>query len=424
MTFTNASFEIAGASPGEAEDWTWTNVTTHDEFPTFYAGVPAYSGSRETFDAGWRQYPTWVYADAAARTAAVGFGADDVGSVALQESDYTLWALQSEIGPTWQLISTLPNETPDWPPTARPLFRGSLTGREDFERWMSTGRTVADVPVFVTVDDDGVLALGIAAAAGMRGWVDGTMGTVTALRSAETFDEGWGADPWTGVAMRFILRSDALSWPVTIRPERARLWWWSLAQDRVQVMTIIPGQYENAADLASALNAGWAGAGLPLATFWRAWNDDTDEGVELYWDEDYGGADLIVPAWPPGLINSDARPSIGIPTRQQAIIPASRISDLPSAFSSDKLYVDGAYFIAARTAVSADGGLRVLPPTAMPASIDGGDREDFDFGPWTGGAVWRTNLDLSSMTVPVWTDGGNYEGFDDPAVNWPDYYEV
>lgn len=47
---------------------------------------------------------TWTYADAAARTGATGFVAGDVGSVALQLDDGTLWRLTATT-PTWQAFS-------------------------------------------------------------------------------------------------------------------------------------------------------------------------------------------------------------------------------------------------------------------------------------------------------------------------------
>ncbi len=44
---------------------------------------------------------SWVYADEAARTAASGFTADDIGRVAYQEDDGTYWRLTDESPVTW-----------------------------------------------------------------------------------------------------------------------------------------------------------------------------------------------------------------------------------------------------------------------------------------------------------------------------------
>ena len=60
----------------------------------------------------------WTYADATARLAASGFASGDVGKVALQESDDTLWLLSSS-SPTWDQLAGKPaiNLTGAWSST-------------------------------------------------------------------------------------------------------------------------------------------------------------------------------------------------------------------------------------------------------------------------------------------------------------------
>ena len=48
----------------------------------------------------------WTYADAAARTGASGFTADDVGKLARQLDNDTLWMLTDHTGPVWQTIGS------------------------------------------------------------------------------------------------------------------------------------------------------------------------------------------------------------------------------------------------------------------------------------------------------------------------------
>jgi hypothetical protein len=420
VTFVNASFEIAGTGPGEAAGWTWVSATPYDEFADFNAALPAHAAAREGFEAGWRQYPRWTYADAAARTGAGGFTAADLRGVAWQVDEASLWVLLS-VAPTWQRIETAGNEEGLGAITARPLFAGSRTGSETFERW-TAGRTVADPVALVPANDPGVVALG-AAACGLRGAADSAAGSVEALRAADDFEEGWGEDPWTGTVARPLRRGAALAFPLIVPPERARLWVWSAAQDRIAAATIVPGLYATPAALCGALLVAWTGAGLPAAVTWVPWAEGDLAGVALAWDAAQGGADVIAFAWPDDQRNSDARGLLGFPAAQAARWPLERIDAAPAAFAGPFAWVD-AVVIAARTAVAADGGQRALPPTAAPGSFDGGDREDFAYGPWTGGGTWIAALHLGTMTAATWSGGGDYEGFENAAATWPDYYEA
>jgi hypothetical protein len=420
VTFVNPSFELPAASgiAGEAADWTWTSVAPADAFPDFNAAT-AYVSARESFEAGWRQFPRWTYANAAARMAAGGFVAADVNGVAMQADDGSLWALLDAL-PTWGLIETDGNEVAPGPVNVIAGFGGTAPQREGFERW-TVGATVADVQDLLPADDAALLDLG-APYAGMRGWVDDAPNSVEALRPAESFDEGWGADPWTGVAGAPILRSTPLTFPLTLPPERARLWWWSAAEGQILEQAILPGTYATAADLASVLNAGWWVAGLPFATYWTAWTEGASTGVALAWVADFGGADVLCRAWPPTQANSDARALMGFARPQVAILPLDRVSAAPAAFAAG-IYLD-ARALAARTAVAADGGRRVLPPTAAPGSFGTGDREDFPYPDWNAGAAWVASLTLATMGTPTWGAGGDYESFENAAATWPDYYEV
>lgn len=419
MTVRNGSFELAGVGPGEADGWVWTNYTPYDEFCAFNALLPAHAAAREGFEAGWRQYPRWTYADAAARTGAGGFVAADVWGVARQLDDDSLWVLQS-IAPTWQLIGTTGNETTPGPMTARPWFAGSQSGSETFERW-TTGRTVADPVNLVPANDPGVVALG-ATACGMRGAVDAAAGSIEALRAADDFEEGWGADPWTSVSARHLRRGAALAFPVSVPPERARLWVWSAAQDRIAAAAIVPGLYATPAALCGAILVGWTAAGLPAAVGWEPWADGDAQGVAMVWDPAYGGADLVALAWPDDQRNSDARGLLGLAAAQAVRWPLERIADVNAAFAGAFAWVDAAVVV--RTARATDGGVRALPPTAVPGSFDATDREDFGYGPWTGGGAWVAILDLATLDVPSWDGGGDYEGFENAAAQWPDYYEA
>lgn len=48
----------------------------------------------------------WSYANATARLAATGFAAGDVGKLAVQTDDYSLWILTDDSPITWQSLST------------------------------------------------------------------------------------------------------------------------------------------------------------------------------------------------------------------------------------------------------------------------------------------------------------------------------
>lgn len=48
----------------------------------------------------------WSYADSTAREAATGFDSGDVGKLALQEDDYSLWILTDDSPVAWVLVGT------------------------------------------------------------------------------------------------------------------------------------------------------------------------------------------------------------------------------------------------------------------------------------------------------------------------------
>jgi hypothetical protein len=66
---------------------------------------------------------SFVYADAAARGAASGFASTDIGRVALQQSDNTLWALVGYSPVTWAALGIAPGSTPV--PATRQVIAGT-----------------------------------------------------------------------------------------------------------------------------------------------------------------------------------------------------------------------------------------------------------------------------------------------------------
>jgi hypothetical protein len=122
--------------------------------------------SRQTIADGIHTSIAYEYADAAARTGATGFVAEDVGKFALQLDDNSIWVLRDTV-PTWQLVAVPGGSVP----TSRTLTAGAgLTGGGD----LSADRTFnvvanADGSITVNADDIQVGVLATDAQHGVRG---------------------------------------------------------------------------------------------------------------------------------------------------------------------------------------------------------------------------------------------------------------
>ena len=452
MSFDNDSFETAAASgiPGEAESWTWTSVQSAAEWAEFNTATAhvAYQRAREGFEAGFVLPWIWDYADAAARLAAVGFTAADVGGVAVQRSDNTLWLLADDSPITWSQISVGWNQ--DWLSALVSTIIGAaeFSGAPDpleimFEQWNQCTEdydsdTVPDYidPPWRFTSDDLVT----------QGW-EGWTGNPAYLVPEERFDEAWGsgvfdtviATWYGGQAPSGVLRSAALSFPLTVGASQNLLQVYRDSTDAVVELAISPGTYASATALATEIQTLWSAASPGSLVEWTAWADGGETGIQLGWDGVSTGTDEVMLAIAEEHRSNDVRATIGLASfgpdgvAAESRYPAALLTATPPGTPADGIFaVDGWSQIIFTTDTEArfaylhpieNGGIAALFDTGvggLTASIVD------TFRVWHGGdIVWKTAYVGGDLTSAAFVGGVGagavFESFEDPTTNWPDH---
>lgn len=452
--FANPSFEVEAASgrPGEAEDWFWNSVQQVGgwaEYNAYRAGLEAWRGATEAMAAGWACECRWRYADEATRLAAVGFSAGDVGGAAYQESDDTVWILTGHAPISWHESDAGTNELwadvlEDLSPIAFTFNAGVSSFEsnvEEFSIWTFagpfTGPPWKDDWVWLAPWQD-TLGPG---PTGWSGWYDYLWGGHAYPLKSEQFAEAWGNDPFSTAggevwhpasAPNGVLRGRALSFPVTIPPDRSRL---VVFRDTPAAydLDFAAGTYATAAALAAELEARWqAAVGAASGMEFRSWTDGDDAGVEFGWD----GVSVVSVMTLFGVIESsrykDARADLGF----DQFGPHGRSSDVSypvdllvtapaGATPTDRLLLDAwtmvevSALVEPRHAYLAPVVYRLQPAVFDAGVPDPSWLEEFALTGWIApAAAWKAHYDPADLTAALFVSGLSMEQFVD--TEWPD----
>lgn len=425
----NPSFEVPDPSgvPGEAADWQWDFFQAQGGLAFFNVALAdEFSSSFEGFEGWWSVSWTWEYADAVARLAAGGFIASDVGGIAIQYDNSSLWLLTDHVGPTWAL---LPSErVQDW----MAAFPAALTTlaqfndaslafastTESFELW-DGGPPWLDSLIFV----DGEF----------RGWDDENHGAVFTGIDTDNFEEGWGTDVF-GVSGRFLpslnskLVGQDLVFPLSIAPERRDLWVCRDMYQDVVRLQLTAGDYASCADLALEVQVQWAAAN-PLGTA-LAWSAEGD-ALSLAWNASDIARESVLLCLVPSWLSSDASNDLGLkyfgPRSSSGAlrVKASRLRNTPSILNDDDEILLNTWSLV-------DFALRWDDPRALYteapsfmefALFDSATNmiEGMPVSTWYGG-LWRDEYLDGDLTFAFFQLSGvpyGREGFEDLA-DWPD----
>jgi hypothetical protein len=449
MAFINPSFELPDATetPGEALGWTWTTVSTGEDWAAFNAADPAWLDTIEDFAACFNLMWHVTYADEAARLAAGPFGPGQTGLVARQADTKAIWILSAPDPAVW---AELADGVEDWvsdlvsPPRTAAFFNGSSSYESSIElfRLWDGPPWQLDRPPPLGQDEWGVGWRGTADTALLGGEV--IPSTPQWPEAVETFASGWGLDPLAPVgsvpcAGNGELRGQALTFPLTLPPNQRTVWVWLHGVEGLLEILLTPGTYASATALAAAVQAAWATACGPVPTTlaWSAWSADGATGLAFGWNGSRGidRATLVVPLHRQ---SRDARARLGLvgfgPTDRDGfvVVPYAAIGGAGAYFAIfnpaatvdvravDYLAGDDYYLIAG-------GGVpatfNAFDPGATPLRM-----ERFDLVPWRGvDAVWVSDLLAVSRVEAVFVLGlgstTTIELFAQAADGWPDYYE-
>lgn len=308
--FSNPSFEVPAASgrPGEAEDWEWQSFQGTGgfaEFSAYRAALAPFRRDMEGFEGGWRRAPAWTYADEAARLAATGFTADDVGQAALQLDIDRNYILTDYAPITW--VESSVGENQGWADDLSELALAAMVFNpgipayestvEHFDIWGQTWDMMvwSGAPWLAAYNltppcSDTLGPFG--GATGFDGWYDHLFGTNLDPLCTESFDEAWGNDPLSTTAgQRWQpdtapggrLRGELLDFPIFIPANANRLI--ILTDAATPAMFSLPSQvYADMPTLLGDLN-GLLAVHLPgLGIAFDSWTDGDRDGLTLGWD--------------------------------------------------------------------------------------------------------------------------------------------
>jgi hypothetical protein len=165
-----------------------------------------------TLDPGNIHVPhNWAYADAAARAAAVGFIADDVGKLALQSDDGTYWRLTDDSPVTWEQVNYKlgttattaaagnHNHTGVYAAASHTHTSADVTDFAEAVRDRVGATLVAGTNITITVDDPGD-TITIAASGGGGGGDLDDLGDVNAPSPSDGDVLMWDSTPGEWVA--------------------------------------------------------------------------------------------------------------------------------------------------------------------------------------------------------------------------------
>lgn len=447
----NPGFEADDVRPGEAVGWTWEvrqAIGAWAAFNMIRSALAAWQTDQENFRAGWRFAPTWIYADEAERLAAVGFVPADVGGVAWQWDDDTLWLLTSDSPITWSSLAIPGNE--GWVDAlvatyaifnaAAGAYAGAL---EHFAIWAFPVGTTARTP---WVDAWTWLApwgdtLGPGAGpTGWTGWFAEIYGAGLHPCPLETFGESWGNDPlstaggpmWVGGGAHNGRRySAALTFPLTVPPDKHLLWFW-VDDGRIVRIDIPAGTYATATALAAALASSWSTAvGAGTGTTWGTWTIAGNEGIWWGWNGTSNTSIGIAPLRRDADPDDDARAVLGMQHAREGRVRlrADEVLTVPGVVAAEETFgLDGWRMLLFDTLVdpycsdrlSAEEGRIAAVFGAFDATPDPTIWERCTLPGWVGaGAAWDPGFTPGELTAALFDAGTDpQEQFFDSE--WPE----
>lgn len=468
--FDNPSFESADERPGEAQSWFWQSIQSAGGwagFNEYHERLIQWATAFESFEAGFHFPHTWVYDDEAARLAAVGFTADDVGGMAWQRSDDTKWILESHSPITWGEVDLGANE--DWVEDFAQLlytfFNDGIplyeTTQEEFAIWdfepfappaLWIGPPWLDAynlvePYEDTLDaaTDGAVPLDIPT--GFRGWSDHITGLMEYPLQVDEFGEAWNTDPlstaigplWhSGTGVDGRIQGKALTFPLDIVPDRRFLYVY-LGYGQIVEMELTTGTYADATTLATMLEVEWTSIVGPATGYSFAAGTDN---ISFGWDSSSSPPNTAVLSMFGRRVlskHNDARDDIGLNElgpggkESRIIVPAATVPNLPSGIDVDeKFWFDGwsmlLFDLQFDTYISDIFTRDYDQVFAIFGAFDGSPDptvlERFTLEGWiAAGAVWDPGpppAGGASYTDAMFDSGTvNMEEFED--TNWPDH---
>jgi hypothetical protein len=453
----NPSFEIAGDRNGEAQGWEWQCWQTQCQFATFNGYDPdqqAWILGREEFGCGYAWPYAWRYADEAARLAAVGFVAADVGKAALQEDTDEMYVL-SGIGPivwtvtdsgqvhdwAWSLVGTAAMFC-DAPPGPSKAFARAMEGFGI--QWDALGGLPGSG---VPWPDFTLISLWeTTPPTGWSSWYD-VVGHAPPKIPVylERWSEGWGTDPYEtaggamwvpGGGVTAIQRGKAITFPVMINATARDVYLYGFntgGADSLIRLRLTQGSYATAAALAAALNVLWvAEVGGATSLTFGTWSEGGQTGLTFGWN---GVAHPAATLWwafgiVEGLEYRDARTACGLVefgingNESHVVTEASLCGTKPSdVANTDRILSDVMSLVEYDTDTCPYTGLQAFPYGWAGAIFDIGlvaayaEMFIVQVGAWYG--AWILNLTDIPITQALFDTGVHtLETFLD--VEWPD----
>jgi len=455
-SFQNPSFEIAGTGPGQAEGWTWQALQQEGawaEFNAYAEALRAWRDTIEQFAAGFPPPYEWRYDDETARLAATGFTAEDVGKLAWQDDNRTLWVLTA-IGPaTWQQVDTGTNE--GWVSAltasmlAAALFNGGVSSSEahieQFARWTFPLLPYTGAPWYaawtLVAPWEDTLGPG-SGPTGWTGWFDALYGGHEHPLRDEQFAEAWGTDPFStaplgeawapGTALNGVLVGAPLDFPFDLDASRTRL---VVVTDTLQVFTLElgAGEYRDMTVLETELAVLWnAAGGTALGLKFDSTEVDGKPALTFGWDGTTVAAVGCMFGVPDGDDFNDARSTIGLDgfgprgTRSDVSVPRDLFPNPPGYFADgERMLLDAWSLIDLSVGEVLPHNYRIplaygFTPAIFDTTVSTGRwLDEFELDAWFGaGAAWKDEYDPGDLTAAVFTGSVTQERFVD--TEWPD----
>lgn len=467
----NYSFETAALTnrPGEADGWTWDSfqqVGAWSGFNEYRSSLIEWATSFEHFSAGWYMPHVWAYDDESTRTGASGMIADDVGGVAWQMDNDTLWLLINHSPVTWEKIEIGTNE--DWlddsssyePGLFNPGVPLYETLTEEFGIWdfsIEAGELIGTIilppwtekttisPHEDTFRNASGGTIPIDLPTGFRGWKDAVTGAMEYPLETDEFGEAWSTDPlstaagpvWIpGTCVGGVLRGRALTLPVNIIPDRRFLTIWSDAS-QINILELDTGQYNDAAALASMIDAKLvAQNGVHTGWGFSSWDDGEDEGILFGWNGDESVRYAFLGMFGVRALakHNDARFDIGLDSvgpggvSSKVIMPANEVVFLPGGVTVDEEFWLDPWSLVwftmtsdpyCSSAVILDYQRDPVLFGTMESSPDATMFERFTLVGWFGpSAAWVSSWSGAYAMF----DGANRNIEEFITANWPDHY--
>lgn len=457
--FQNPSFETAADSgqPGEAKDWEWQSLQEIGgwaEFCAYRADLAPFRGGREGFEGGWLSPYEWAYLNEAARLAATGFTADDVGKMAWQIDVNRNFVLTGYSPITWE--ESAAGENQGWISSlvsgiiAAAVFNEGIpnfeTTQEIFALW---GWPPGDSPTYVGppwMDVYNLIppcqdTLGpYGGPTGFDGWYDHLFGTNVDPLCTESFEEAWGNDPFStaggqrwcpDAAPNGVLRGGALTFPLFIPPNENQLI--IITDAAIPAKFSLPTtSYADLATLVADLNA-LVAAHLPgLGLEFNSWSRAGEEGLTFGWD----GASVVALSFMFAALESDQfrdmREKVGLRALSPrgnftgVGIPAWWFPALPAGVATtDRFLVDTWSFSTFLIDSDPVLGTVVLENDMIGAIFDSAVPnptllERFTLQGWVDpAAAWISDLSAVPLAVALF-DSGTHDREDFLDTEWPD----